>query len=309
MPKSSAVKTAVVGCGYWGKNLVRNFERLSDLRICCDTSDSTRTLIAATYPHVRVTAEYQAVLDNPEIEALVLATPARTHASMAIHALRSGKHVFVEKPLALNTEDAEAIVATADEMQRILMVGHLLVYHPAIEFLKDLVDRGQLGDVLYMYSQRVNLGKVRSDENALWSLAPHDISILLHLMGEEPSEVSATGQAYLQSHIDDVVFATLHFPSGRIAHIHVSWLDPHKERCLTVVGSRKMVVFNDMEATEKIRIYDKGVNRPATEAAPYNTYADYLQLREGEIVIPRIPPSEPLAIECAEFLRDRKSVV
>lgn len=243
MPQPSAIKTAVIGCGYWGKNLVRNFERLSDLRICCDVSDSVRTSIATAYPHVPVTAKYEAVLDDPDVDALVLATPAPAHARMAIDALRSGKHVFVEKPLALSSDDAEAVVAMAEETGRVLMVGHLLLYHPAVDLIKDMLDTGQLGDVLYLYTQRVNLGKIRSDENALWSLAPHDMSIVLYLMGEEPSEIEASGQAFLQNGIEDVVFVTLRFPSGRIAHVHVSWLDPHKERRLTVVGSdRKSVV-------------------------------------------------------------------
>jgi predicted dehydrogenase len=303
MSKKSMVRTAVVGCGYWGKNLVRNFDRLSDLRLCCDASDSVRTAVAAAYPRVRVTADYDAVLAEPDVQAVVLATPAPMHADMAIRALWAGKHVFVEKPLALNTEDATAMVQAAEQAGRILMVGHLLEYHPAVNYIKQMIDSGELGDVYYVYSQRLNLGKVRSDENALWSLAPHDVSVALYLLGEEPESVDASGQAFLQPGIEDVVFATLHFASGRVAHIHVSWLDPHKERKLTVVGTRKMVVFDDMEPQEKIRIYDKGVDRPRTEAAEYATYAELLQLREGNIVIPHLPLAEPLALECAEFLR------
>jgi predicted dehydrogenase len=303
MSKKSTVRTAVVGCGYWGKNLVRNFDRLSDLRLCCDASDSVRTAIAAAYPHVRVTADYDAVLGDPDVHAVVLATPAPMHADMAIRALRAGKHVFVEKPLALNTEDAAAMVRAAEEGGRILMVGHLLEYHPAVNYIKQMIDSGELGEVYYLYSQRLNLGKVRADENALWSLAPHDISVALYLLGEEPEEVQASGQAFLQDGIEDVTFVTLRFASGRVAHIHVSWLDPHKERRLTVVGTRKMVVFDDMEPQEKIKVYDKGVDRPRSEAAEYETYAELLQLREGDIVIPRLPMGEPLAVECSEFLQ------
>lgn len=302
MTAQTLVRTAVVGCGYWGKNLVRNFDRLSDLRLCCDSSEKVRASIAAAYPRVQVTADYDAVLADPDIEAVILATPAPCHAAMAIQGFQSGKHVFVEKPLALNGVDARAVVDAAERAERILAVGHVLEYHPAVNYIKDMIDSGELGEVYYLYSQRVNLGKFRSDENALWSLAPHDISIALYLLGEEPEEVEATGQAFLQERIEDVTFVTLRFASGRVAHIHVSWLDPRKERKLTVVGSRRMVVFDDMAPQEKIRVYDKGVDRPR-EARDYETYADLLQLREGDIVIPRLPPTEPLALECSEFLK------
>jgi predicted dehydrogenase len=303
MSKPSTVRTAVVGCGYWGKNLVRNFHRLSDLRLCCDSSDKVRASIAAAYPDVQVTADYDAVLADADLQAVILATPAPSHAAMAIQALEAGKHVFVEKPLALNATDARSMVDAAAAADRILMVGHLLEYHPAVNYIKDMIDTGELGDVYYLYSQRLNLGKVRAGENALWSLAPHDISVALYLLGEAPEEVEASGQAFLQDGVEDVTFVTLRFASGRVAHLHVSWLDPHKERRLTVVGTRRMVVFNDMEPQEKIKVYDKGVDRPRTEAAEYDSYAELLQLREGDIVIPRLPLSEPLALECSEFLR------
>ncbi|HEX6937905.1 MAG TPA: Gfo/Idh/MocA family oxidoreductase [Longimicrobiales bacterium] len=302
MSEAKGVRTAVVGCGYWGKNLVRNFAALSDLRTCCDASAAVRERMAAQYG-VRITASYEEVLADPEIDAVVIATPAPAHAEMAIAALDAGKHVFVEKPLALGVADAERAAAAADRSAKILMVGHLLEYHPAINYLKELIDAGELGDVYYCYSQRVNLGKLRSDENALWSLAPHDVSVILYLMGEEPEEVEATGQAFLQPGIEDVVFLTMKFGSGRVAHIQVSWLDPHKERRLTVVGSKKMIVFDDMQPQEKVRIYDKGVDRRPGEAAPYASYGELLALREGDIVIPRIPAREPLAIECEEFLK------
>ncbi len=298
----SQVRTAVVGCGYWGKNLVRNFESLSDLRVCVDTDPEIRAKLASRYPDVATAADYGRVLSDEKIDAVVVATPAPMHAEMAIAGLEAGKHVFVEKPLALTVEDAERIVATSDRREGILMVGHLMEYHPAVRHVKELVESGKLGDVYYSYNQRVNLGKVRSDENALWSLAPHDISMVLYLMEEEPEEVEATGQAFLQPDVEDVVFLTLRFASGRVAHVHVSWLDPHKERRMTVVGSKKMVVFDDMAGQEKIRIYDKGVSREPTAAAPYGSFAELLSLREGDIVIPKIPATEPLGIECREFL-------
>lgn len=302
MSEFKQVRTAVVGCGYWGKNLVRNFAALSDLRMCCDASEAVRARIAAQFG-VHVTASYDEVLASPEVDAVVLATPAPAHADMAVSALEAGKHVFVEKPLALSVDDAERAAAAADRCGRTLMVGHLLEYHPAVNYIKDLIESGELGDVYYCYSQRVNLGKLRSDENALWSLAPHDISIVLYLMGEEPGAVEATGQAFLQPGIEDVVFMTMKFSSGRVAHVQVSWLDPLKDRRLTVVGSKKMVVFDDTQPQEKVRIYDKGVDRRPCEAAPYGSYAELLSLREGDILIPRIPSKEPLAIECEEFLK------
>jgi predicted dehydrogenase len=298
------VRTAVVGCGYWGANLLRAFASLSDLRVACDLSEAVRERVRRHYGAVRVTGSYQAVLDDPEVQGVVLATPAPLHAAMAIQALEAGKHVFVEKPLALSVADAERVARAADEAGRILMVGHLLEYHPAVEHIKAMIEQGELGEVYYAYSQRLNLGKLRSDENALWSLAPHDISMLLYLLDEEPEEVSASGQAFLQAGIEDVVFITLRFPSGRVAHVHVSWLDPHKERRLTVVGSRKMVVFNDMDPREKVRVFDKGLDRRAPGADPAALPEPVLFApRDGDIVSPRIGGQEPLAIECAEFLR------
>ena len=197
-------------------------------------------------------------------------------------------------------------MALAAEHQRILMVGHLLLYHPAVRYLKDLVQRGELGDPYYVTSQRLNLGKVRRDENALWSFAPHDLSVILHLLGAEPIDVAARGSAFLQPGVDDVVFLHLRFPQGRMAHVHVSWLDPHKTRKFTVVGSRKMAVFDDMEASEKIRIYDKGVER----AGEIVSYSEALTVRSGDITIPRVDLQEPLRLECLHFLecvRERKA--
>lgn len=297
------IRTAVIGCGYWGKNLVRNFHQLSDLRFCVDSDPAVLSRIARQYPDVTVMDDHEELIGRSDVDAVVIATPSRTHADLAVAALEGGKHVFVEKPLALNGLDAERIVSAATEAGRILMVGHLLEYHPGVTYLKGLIDREELGEIYYLYTRRVNLGKVRSDENALWSLAPHDISVALYLLDEEPEEVEATGQAFLQGGIEDVAFLTLRFASGRVAHIHVSWLDPHKDRRMTIVGSRKMVTFDDMQAQEKVRIYDKGVDRRLDEAPEYDSYAELLALREGEIVTPRIPTNEPLALECSEFLR------
>ena len=293
------ITVACIGAGYWGKNLVRNFYSLPGckLKTCCDLDPKVLSAIPSQYPGVTVTNDVHSVLSDPEIDAVVIASPATQHYCMVKQALEAGKHTYVEKPLTLKTKDAEDLCRIADEQNRTLMVGHLMEYHPAVEKLKELIDSGELGDIHYLYTQRINLGIIRKDENALWSLAPHDISIALYLLGHEPDTVSARGECYLQPDIEDVVFCNLHFPDRAMAHIQVSWLDPHKVRKVTVVGSKKMVVFDDVEATEKIRIYDKGVN-----GTGYASYGDALTLRFGDITIPRINMSEPLRTECEHFL-------
>ncbi len=243
-------------------------------------------------------ASLEELAARPDVQGVVVAASAVSHYTLARTLLEAGKDVFVEKPLALSVAHAEELVRIARERGRILMVGHLLLYHPAVRYLKDMVERGELGDLFYIYSQRVNLGKVRRDENALWSFAPHDLSVVLHLLGMEPIDVVARGSAFLQGAVEDVVFVDLRFPDGKLAHVHVSWLDPHKLRKFTVVGSRKMVVFDDMEASEKVRIYDKGVDR----AGEVVSYGDALTVRSGDILIPRISLQEPLRLECQHFV-------
>jgi predicted dehydrogenase len=241
--------------------------------------------------------DLEQLLADPAVDALVIATPPETHHRLAKEALRRGKDVLVEKPLTLRTEDAEELVRMARERSRVLMVGHLLVYHPAVDLLRDIVQRGELGEIHYLYSQRVNFGVIRTHENALWSLAPHDVAVAIDLFGESPQSVTAQGAAYVRPGVEDVAFLQLRFPSGRLAAIHVSWLDPHKDRKLTLVGSRKMAVFDDMEPTEKVRIYDRGVERP-----DYLPYGEALTLRFGDIVIPSVAAAEPLTIECQHFV-------
>ncbi|MEO5617466.1 MAG: Gfo/Idh/MocA family oxidoreductase, partial [Candidatus Eisenbacteria bacterium] len=241
-----------------------------------------------------------------DVQGAVVAASAVSHYPLAKQLLEAGKDVYVEKPLALQVSHAEELVALARERNRILMVGHLLLFHPGVQYLKRMVDEGQLGDLYYIYSQRVNLGKVRRDENALWSFAPHDISVILHLLGQEPIDVVARGSAFLQSKVEDVVFVDLRFPGGQLAHVHVSWLDPHKLRKFTVVGSQKMVVFDDMEASEKIRIYDKGVDKGGRIVG----YGDALTVRSGDIMLPKISLQEPLTLECRHFvdcIRERRT--
>jgi predicted dehydrogenase len=293
------VSVGVVGMNYWGPNLARNLDRLEGCRLAwvCDRDEAVLERHRATYPASAFTARYEDLLEDGGLDAVVIATPVPTHAALARTALEAGKDVFVEKPLALTGRDATALAALADEAGRVLMVDHLLVYHPAVRKLKELVDGGSLGTVFYLYGNRQNLGIVRPDENALWSLGPHDISVMLHLVGERPAEVSATGESYLQPGVEDVVFGRIRFPSGILGHLHLSWLDPHKMRRMTVIGSERMVVFDDMETERKVTVYDKGPI-PRTD-----TYGEYIQVRSGDIHIPKIPAAEPLRIVCQRFVQ------
>jgi predicted dehydrogenase len=289
----SQVRVGHAGLGYWGPNLARNFGELADLRWLCDLSPDLLAEASARHPGAKATNDFDEILSDPEVDAVVIATPVVTHYDLAKQALNAGKHVFVEKPQAQSSAEAEELYALAQEKGLVLMPGYLLLYHPAIEMLKELVSTGELGDVLYMYGNRQNLGQIRRDENALWSLGAHDLSVILHLIGEEPVEAWARGESFLRDGIEDVVFCYLRFPSGIVAHMHVSWLDPHKIRKLTVVGRDKMAVFDDMEPDRKVTVYDKGtVLRPATE----------WQVREGDIHIPKLAGEEPLRRECAHFL-------
>jgi predicted dehydrogenase len=292
------VAVGVVGLGYWGPNLARNFDRLpsAELRWICDGSEAARERWGQAFPDARVSGDLDELLADPDLEAVVVATPVPTHAALAERVLAAGKHCFVEKPLAQSVADAERAVAAARESDRVLMVGHLLEYHPGLETLKAIADSGELGDIHYIYGNRLNLGKLRAEENALWSLGAHDVSVVLRLAGgEEPVELSATGECYMQEGIEDVVFAYMRFPSGLAAHLHLSWLDPHKERRFTVVGSKKMATFDDMELERKLTVYDKGFDQSSS------SYGEYIT-RSGDIHSPSIPNDEPLRIECAHFV-------
>jgi predicted dehydrogenase len=296
------IRLAVVGAGAWGANHVRAFARLKgcDVAAVCDPSEDALARAKNLAPGARLTRDLGAVLDDASVDAVVIATPAVTHARVALDALAAGKHVFVEKPLALSSADAEAVVLAAEQAGRTLMVGHLMLYHPVVDRLRQMVASGELGTIHYLYALRVNLGRVRRDENAMWSLAPHDISIILHLLDAdaEPESVSARGGSYLQQGIEDVVFVNLRFTTGVVAQIQLSWLDPRKERRLTIVGSRRMVEFDDVHPVEKLRIYDKGVDRPPA----FTEYAEYLSIRSGDIHIPQVPMAEPLEVECRHFV-------
>ena len=298
------VNLACVGAGNWGRNLVRVFDGLPQvqLKTICDARDDVRAAMARLYPQSGVTGDYTGVLGDPEVEAVVLAVPAVDHYETARLALEAGKHVYVEKPIALSYAHARELTELAEARGRVLMVGHLMEYHPALRLLKGLADSGELGEIYYLYSERVNLGVVRKDENALWSLAPHDISMILMLVGAEPVSVSARGACYLQQGIEDVVFANLRFADGKMAQVQVSWLDPHKVRKLTVVGTKKMAVFDDVESAEKVRIYDKAAEREGGGGPRYESYGESITLRFGDVVIPHISAAEPLKLECQHFV-------
>jgi predicted dehydrogenase len=291
------VRVGVAGLGYWGPNLARNFASLADaeLRWCCDEDPAVRERHATRFPGARFTGELDELLGDPELDAVVLATPVPTHAALAVRVLEAGKHCFVEKPLAQSVADAERAVDAARRADRVLMVGHLLQYHPGVNKLKEIADSGELGDIHYIYGNRLNLGVLRADENALWSLGAHDVSVLLHLADEEPYELWARGESYMREGVEDVVFGFLRFPSGLAAHLHLSWLDPHKERRLTVVGSRRMATFDDMDPERKVTVYDKGFDQKA------DTYGEYIT-RSGDIWSPRVPNDEPLRLECEHFI-------
>jgi predicted dehydrogenase len=290
---------AAVGAGNWGRNVARNYAQLGSCRLkyCCDLDPARLEALRGRFPDTEFTTNYQDALDDPEVEIVAIAASAAAHHPLGMQALQAGKHTYIEKPLALNSENAQELVDEAQRQGVKLMVGHLLLYHPAVAMLKQIADAGELGDIYYIYAQRVNLGVVRRDENALWSLAPHDLSVALYLFGEQAISAAARGSCYVQDGVEDVVFANVAFPRGRMLNVHVSWLDPHKIRRITVVGSKKMAVFDDTESTEKLRIYDKGVERPS-----YESYGDLITLRYGDINIPHVPMTEPLRVECEHFV-------
>jgi predicted dehydrogenase len=295
----SRLRVGVIGAGAWGKNHVRTVATLADAELAgvCDADPKTRERLTRQYPAAHITGEVADLLGR--VDAVVIASPAATHARVALQCVEAGKPCLVEKPFALSTADADAVARAAAARDVPVLAGHLLVFHPAVERLRTLVQGGDLGRIYYLYGLRVNLGQVRADENALWSFGPHDVSVALYLLGEAPVRVAAHGKSYLQPKVEDVVFLTMEFGSGVLAHVQLSWLDPHKERRLTVVGATKMVVFDDMEAREKLRIYDKGVERPPE----YGSYGEALSIREGDIFIPKIPNVEPLAAELGHFVR------
>ena len=284
---------AVIGAGYWGVNHVRNFHELGALRVVCEAFEPSRQRVAACYPDVRIESDFARVLADETVRGVVIATPAESHFRLAEAAIAAGKHALVEKPLTLEVEEGERLVGLAAERGLVLMVGHLLEYHPAVLRLRELIASGDLGDLRYIYSNRLNLGKVRREENILWSFAPHDIALILRLVGTAPTRVSATGGAYLQSHIADVTVTNLEFPTGVRAHIFVSWLHPYKEQRLVVVGARKMAVFDDVKKADKLVVYDQGVEMVNGEPV----------MRQNGGLVESLEAGEPLRRQCLQFLQ------
>ena len=298
---------AQIGVGYWGPNLLRNLVGNKDceVRTVVDLSEERRDVVKSLYPSVNVTDKINTVFDNSDIEAVVIATPVASHFDLAMTALKSGKHVLVEKPMATEVDQVKQIGVLAKENDLVAMVGHTFLYNSAVRHVKTMIDSGELGDIRYIYSQRVNLGRIRDDVDALWNLAPHDISIIQYWLGDpEPATVNRQGMAYVQEGIDDVVFLNVTYPDGILANIHVSWLDPHKIRRMTIVGSEKMIVYDDI-AENKIIVYDKGIDRMAVlgEHMDFdnpNTFK--FSHRSGDIVMPKIKWVEPLKREIAHFI-------
>ena len=308
-------RVGVVGAGYWGPNLIRNLAELpgAPLAAVADRDASRLESAKARYPQVRFYGDISELLGDSEVNAVVLATPAELHERHALAALEAGKHVFVEKPLAITSDGCRRLAAAAERAERVLMVGHTFLHNDAVRWVKERIDAGELGEVLYLYSRRLNLGQVRQDVNVAWNLAPHDVSIMLYLLGQRPSRVTCHGQSFLRQGVEDVALLVLEFDqtatgARRTAHIHVSWLDPNKVREVVVVGSKKMVVYDDVDADHMIRVYDKGVDRlPADGSDPrerLDTFGEFqLWLRWGDLTVPKLRVSEPLRNEMTHFVR------
>jgi len=295
------VNVGVIGCGYWGPNLIRNFCEIPGAKViaCCDFKTEKLDYIKSKYSEIQTVGDHKVLLENPDIQAIVIATPIQTHFKLAKEALTAGKHVLVEKPLCISSAEARELVDLAKAKGLVLMVGHTFEYNGAIYKLKELVESGELGQIFYVNSTRANLGLFQEKINVIWDLAPHDISILIYVLGLEPLNVTANGSWYIQKDIEDVVYLTIGFPDRILAHIHVSWLDPCKIRRTTIVGSKKMVVYDDNEPMEKIKIYDKGVLIPS----PHETFGEFeLSYRYGDVIIPRLELAESLKTECRHFL-------
>jgi len=302
------LRVGVVGCGYWGPNLIRNFNQLRDSEViaCADLAEGRLAHMKSLYPQVKTTRDYGELIASRDIDAIVVATPPTTHVQIALRALDAGKHVFVEKPLATSGADCEAMIAKAKEKGRVLMVGHTFLYTAAVNKIKELIKSGELGDILYVNTTRVNLGIFQEDINVVWDLAPHDVSILNYILDNHPQEVAAHGHSYIRQNVEDIAYLHLKYPGSIMAHVHVSWLNPNKIRETTVVGSKKMLVYDDISSLEKIRIYDKGV----TVLPHYDTFGEFqLSYRFGDIFIPRLDDSEPLKVACQHFVDCTKTGV
>lgn len=297
------IKMGVIGCGYWGPNLIRNFQNNAevDLVAMADLEEQRLQKVGALYPSVRRSTDAMEIINDPAIDAVVVATPVSSHYPLGMAVLEAGKHLFLEKPMAASSEQCRRLLEAAEKRDLVIMVGHTFLFSPAVRAIRTMIDAGELGDIYYVAITRVNLGIFQPDANVVWDLAPHDVAMLSHLFGANPVTVSATGRSYVQvdKGIEDVAFLTLEYPGRQIAHVHVSWLDPNKIRRATFVGSRKMLVYDDIDPTEKIKVYDKGV-----EIQPhYENFGEFqLTLRSGDIFLPRVEMTEPLKIEAQHFV-------
>jgi predicted dehydrogenase len=296
------LKVGVIGCGYWGPNLIRNFAQMRETEVVrvADLDDSRLARMKELYPWLWPTKDYKEIIEDPAIDVVAVATPVHSHFKFASKALLANKHVFVEKPMAASVEEGKKLIALAEKNGKKLMVGHTFLYTSAVRKMKEIIDSGELGEIYYINSQRLNLGLFQPDINVVWDLAPHDVSMVLYLLGKEPESVTAVGASHINPAIEDVAILTMRFSESQIAFIQTSWLDPDKIRRMTVVGSKKMLVFDDVQPTEKIRIYDKGVQQPKH----YDTFAEFhYSYKYGDIVIPKIEGTEPLRTQLSHFVK------
>jgi len=295
------INIAVIGCGYWGPNLIRNFNANPNcnMKVCCDVNSSRLKRMKQLYNEIETTTDYHQIIDSEDIDAVAIATPVRTHAEIARQCLSANKHVLVEKPITSSVKECIELIELAKQHNRILMVGHTFEFTASVNKILEIIQSGELGEILYIASERLNLGLFQDDINVVWDLAPHDISIILYLLKRLPISVNAQGKAHYKKNIEDVAWVSLNFGDNLIAFLHDSWLDPYKIRKMTIVGSKKMLVYNDIEPNEKIKIFDKGIKVPPY----YDTFAEFhFTYRYGDIYSPRVEEYEPLARECQHFI-------
>lgn len=293
------ITLAVVGAGYWGPNLIRNFLKIDQQMVhtVCEKNETRRDIISKTYPGLKLCKDYSTLLEDEEIKAVVIAVQPAYHYEMAKAALLQGKHAFVEKPLALTAKECQNLIQLAEDRKLVLMVGHVFEYNPAVRKVKECIKAGMLGDIYHLYSERTDLGTVKADVNAMWNIAPHDVSIMLYWLGEEPRSVSARGYSYLQKDVEDVVHMSLEFPSGINAEIHVSWLSPQRIRTTTVVGSKNMIVYDELSSNGKVKVV-----RNELCAEGFNQMRDKYTKKKGTVVTPELEDYEPLYEECKHFV-------
>jgi predicted dehydrogenase len=300
-----SITVGVIGCGYWGPNLIRNFaeNEAAELRWICDADARRLEKIARRYPSARTAPDFRELLADPRLDAVVIATPVATHYAFARAALEAGKHVLVEKPFTASVREAEELIALADRQRVTLMVDHTFIYTGAVRRIKELVTNGEFGELLYFDSVRVNLGLFQHDVNVVWDLAPHDLSIMDHVVGREPTSLMATGSCHIQPGLENIAYVQLRFDDSMIANFHFNWLSPVKIRRTLIAGSRRMIVYDDIEPTEKVRVYDSGVDRAASAGADEEeTYKTLVSYRTGDVWVPKLDPTEALRYVCAEFL-------